>query len=203
MFDNVKNYMVLNNEETNEEHIGKIIEIDKESKKIKLRLVDDNRNLYYRRDKEIEVLVPKESNLYCFHSLVIYYDVLERIITIEYPEELTKVIKRKHKRYDINLPIDIQTEYHQLPSISFDLCLGGISFLASPKFVLKDEIVIKLKDESLKDEEFKVRLLSKKEFKYQGKDYILYGGEFINLQKDSFEKLILFLGTKGKNLTKS
>lgn len=196
MFDNIKNYMILRNEDTPEEHLGKVIEIEKSTRKIKLQLIDDNKNLYYRRDKEIEVIMPKEVELYCFKSFVIYYDILEKIITIEYPEELNKIITRKHRRYDINIPIDIETSSHVLPSISFDLGLGGIGLLVSNQYQLDEEVVIKIKSPKLSEEEFKVRILSQKDFRYKGKDYLLYGGEFINLKKEAFEKLILFLNER-------
>lgn len=196
MFDNVKNYMILRNEDTPEEHLGRVIEIEKNTRKIKLQLIDDNKNLYYRRDKEIEVIMPKEEELYCFKSFVIYYDILDKIITIEYPEELNKIITRRHKRYDINIPIDIEMSAHVLPSISFDLGLGGVGLLVNSQYVLNDEIIIKIKSPKLIQEEFKVRVLSKKEFRYKGKDYLLYGGEFINLKKDAFDKLIIFLNER-------
>lgn len=200
MLDNIKNYMMIRSDETIEEHLGKVLELDKNTKKIKLQLIDDNKNLFYRRDKEIEVVIPKESDLFCFKSFVIFYDVLERTIIVQYPEELNKVIKRGHKRYDINIPIDICTDSHSLPSISFDLGLGGIGILVNPQFTLEEEIQIKIKDQNLVNEVFKVRVLSKKEFKYKGKDYILYGGEFINLKKEAFEKLMLFLNVRNNQI---
>lgn len=196
MFDTIKNYMILRNEDTPEEHVGKVIEIEKGTRKIKLQLVDDNKNLYYRGNKEIEVIMPKEVELYCFKSFVIYFDVLDRIITIEYPAELNKIIKRGHKRYDINIPVEIEVNTHKVPSISFDLGLGGIGLLVNSSYELNEEVVIKIKTEKLVNEEFKLRVLNKKDFKYKGKDYLLYGGEFINIKKEAFEKLILFLNEK-------
>lgn len=203
MLDNIKNYMMIRSDETIEEHLGKVLELDRNTKKIKLQLIDDNKNLFYRRDKEIEVVIPKESDLFCFKSFVIFYDVLERTIIVQYPEELNKVIKRGHKRYDINIPIDICTDQHCLPSISFDLGLGGIGILVNPQFALEEEIQIKIKDQNLANEVFKVRVLNKKEFKYKGKDYILYGGEFINLKKEAFEKLMLFLNRRNNQILES
>jgi len=196
MFDTIKNYMILRNEDTPEEHVGKVIEVEKGTRKIKLQLVDDNKNLYYRGNKEIEVIMPKEVELYCFKSFVIYFDVLDRIITIEYPAELNKIIKRGHKRYDINIPVEIEVNAHKVPSISFDLGLGGIGLLVNSSYELNEEVVIRIKTEKLINEEFKLRVLNKKDFKYKGKDYLLYGGEFINIKKEAFDKLILFLNEK-------
>ena len=86
MFQKIENYLILKNSENFEEHIAKIIELEKESRKIKLQLIDENKNIYYKRNKELEVLIPHDKELFLFKSSVIYYDILDKIVTIEYPE---------------------------------------------------------------------------------------------------------------------
>ena len=41
MFQKIKNYLILKNSENYEEHIAKIVELEKRSRKIKLRLIID------------------------------------------------------------------------------------------------------------------------------------------------------------------
>ena len=64
MFQKIENYLILKNSENFEEHIAKIIELEKESRKIKLQLIDENKNIYYKRNKELEVLIPHDKELF-------------------------------------------------------------------------------------------------------------------------------------------
>lgn len=196
MFRKSKNYLILKNAETPEEHLGRIVDIDKHSRKLRLELVDENKNRYYRRDKEIEILVPMEKDLYSFKSNVIFYDVIDKIITVEYPEEINTIIRRKYKRFDLQLALDIQFHEHIIPSISYDLGLGGIAFLVHPHFELENTVKIKIKSDLLQDIFYDVKIVNKKVFRYNGNDYFLYAGEFCELEGERFDKLLIFFSDK-------
>lgn len=195
MFENVKNYLIIKNEDTTEEHLGKIIEIEKKNRKIKLQLVDENKNIYYRRERTLDIMVPMETELYCFKSSVLFYDIIEKIMTIEYPAEVSKVIKRNHRRYDINVALDILLGDHIIPAITYDIGLGGIGFLINNSYYLENDIIIKIKAEDFNVDYLHIKILNKREFRYKGKDYLLYGSEFIELKTDQFDKLVLFFNT--------
>ena len=192
MFQKIKNYLILKNSENYEEHIAKIVELEKRSRKIKLRLIDENKNIYYKRNRELEVLIPQDKELFFFKSSVIYYDILEKIITIEYPNEIDKILRRQHIRYDINVALDIVLETHTIPSISFDMSLGGLSFIINHNIELDDIIPLKIKVEELIESEFQVKIVNKKDFRYKGKNYLMYSGEFFKLEQESFDNLLFF-----------
>ena len=64
MFQKIENYLILKNSENFEEHIAKIIELEKESRKIKLQLIDENKNIYVMNyssldSEKIELIVKK------------------------------------------------------------------------------------------------------------------------------------------------
>lgn len=196
MFQKIDNYLILKNAENIEEHIAKIIEVEKENGKIKLQLIDENKNIYYKRNRDLEVLIPHDKELFLFKSSVIYYDVLEKIITIEYPIEIDKILRRQHTRYDINVALDVILDSHVIPSISFDMSLGGLAFIINNHIELNDIIPIKIKADELVDNEFKVKIVNKKDFRYKGKDYLMYSGEFYELDKVSFDNLLFFFNRK-------
>ena len=192
MFQKIENYLILKNSENFEEHIAKIIELEKESRKIKLQLIDENKNIYYKRNKELEVLIPHDKELSLFKSSVIYYDILDKIVTIEYPNEIDKILRRQHTRYDINVALDIFLDSHVIPSISFDMSLGGLACIINNHIDLNDIIPIKIKIEELAEKEFKIKIVSKKDFKYKGKNYLMYSGQFFELEQESFHRLLFF-----------
>lgn len=192
MFQKIENYLILKNSENYEEHIAKIVELEKESRKIKLQLIDENKNIYYKRNRELEVLIPQNKELFFFKSSVIYYDLLEKIVTIEYPNEIDKIRRREHIRYDINVALDVVLDSHIIPSISFDMSLGGLAFIINNNIELDDIIPIKIKTEELMENEFRVKIVSKKDFRYKGKNYLMYSGEFFELEQASFDNLLFF-----------
>lgn len=192
MFQKIENYLILKNSENYEEHIAKIVELEKGSRKIKLQLIDENKNIYYKRNRKLEVLIPQDKELFFFKTSVIYYDLLDKIVTIEYPNEIDKIRRREHIRYDINVALDVILDLHIIPSISFDMSLGGLAFIINNNIELNDIIPIKIKTEELMGNEFKIKIVNKKDFRYKGKNYLMYSGEFFELEQKSFDSLLFF-----------
>lgn len=192
MFQKLKNYLIIKSSDTEEEHLAKIVDLEKDTRKIRLQLIDEKKNIYYKRNKDLDVLIPHDKELFFFKSTVIFYDILEKIVTIEYPNEIDKVIRREHKRYDINVELEILLDSHSIPSISFDMSLGGLAFIINNHIELDDIIPVKFKTDELDINELQVKIVNKRDFRYKGKDYLLYSGEFYQLNQDNFDKLLLF-----------
>jgi len=191
MLEKINNYLILKNPITMEEHFGKILDVDKHNK-IKVKLIDDYNTNHYLKNREIEILIPFGTKLYHFVSTITFYDILEKTITINYPENIDKEINRKHKRYDINLELEIYKENHIIPSISYDISLGGLAFIVNDDIKFEETICLKIKVNNLKDIILKVEIIHAKRIRYDKKYYLLYSGQFIDFSKDEFDKLSLF-----------
>lgn len=192
MLEKVENYLILKNPITLEEHIGKILNVEKDSRKIKLQLVDEKNTRYYKNNKEVEILIPYEEKLYHFKTVIIYFDIIEKILTIEYPEKIDDEIIRKYKRYDINLALDIFLKNHIVPSISYDISLGGIAFIINDNIEMAEILSLKIKTEDLEEFIFKVRVIHVKNIRYKKQDFLLYSAEFCNPSEEEFETLFVF-----------
>lgn len=193
---NNKSYLILKNQENNEEHLGEICGIYKELHKIQIRLIDEEKNIFYGKNRDLEVMIPLETELFCFNTTIIFFDIIEKIITISYPEEISEVIRRKFKRYNLNIALEIELGAHLVPSISYDVSLGGISFLTNSQCVLGDKITLKFKLDPFKNLDVNVKILRKKNFIFRGKYFLFYAGEFINLEKEMSEKLEKYLNVE-------
>ncbi len=172
MFQKIENYLILKNSENFEEHIAKIIELEKESRKIKLQLIDENKNIYYKRNKELEVLIPHDKELFLFKSSVIYYDILDKIVTIEYPNEIDKILRRQHTRYDINVALDKSYRLEDLINELFEVARYN-----SEKIILeKEDLDIRLMFEQIIDDFYPVLVVQEKNIHLnQDEDITLYG----------------------------
>ena len=190
---NNKSYLILKNQENNEEHLGEICGIYKDLHKIQIRLIDEEKNIFYSKNKSLEVMIPLDTDLYCFNTTVIFFDIIEKVITISYPEEISEIIKRKFKRYNLNIALEIELGTHMVPSISYDVSMGGISFLTNSQCVLGDKITLKFKMDPFKNLDIDVKILKRKKFIYQGKSSLFYAGEFIHLKKEMSDKLDEYL----------
>ncbi len=80
-----------------------------------------------------------------------------------------------------------------VPSISYDVSMGGISFLTNSQCVLGDKITLKFKMDPFKNLDIDVKILKRKKFIYQGKSFLFYAGEFIHLKKEMSDKLDEYL----------
>ena len=112
---------------------------------------------------------------------------------ISYPEEISEVIRRKFRRYNLNIALEIELGAHLVPSISYDVSLGGISFLTNSQCVLGEKITLKFKMDPFKNVDVDVKILRRKNFIYRGKYFLFYAGEFINLKKEISDKLEKYL----------
>lgn len=189
----IKSTLILKNNETSEEHFGKILDINKEMKKIRIQLLDEEKYIYYKRYIEIELIIPIETDIYHFKTSVIYYDIIDKIVTITYPEEVSEIIKRKYERFNLNIALDIVLLEHVIPSISYDLCVGGISFLANYTLILDNKIKIKIKVEEFKDDYFNALILNKKTFSFKGNHFLFYSAKFIDLSDEMSRKITDYL----------
>lgn len=186
MLEKMNNYLIIKNPITLEEHFGKILNIEKNHKKIKLQLVDENNTYHYSKNCDIEILIPVSNKLYHFISTITFIDVLDKIITIDYPENVDKEISRLHTRYDLNVALDIYLENHVIPSISYDISLGGIAFIVNEDVNLQGIISIKIKTEKLKDICFQINLIHFKHIKHDRKSFLVYSGEFCNTSNTDY-----------------
>ena len=162
---NNKSYLILKNQENNEDHLGEISGIYKDLHKIQIRLIDEEKNIFYSKNKSLEVMIPLDTDLYCFNTTVIFFDIIEKVITISYPEEISEIIKRKFKRYNLNIALEIELGTHMVPSISYDVSMGGISFLSNSQCVLGDKITLKFKMDPFKNLDIDVKILKRKKFR--------------------------------------
>lgn len=151
------------------------------------------KNIYYKRYIEIELIIPIETDIYHFKTSVIYYDIIDKIVTITYPEEVSEIIKRKYERFNLNIALDIVLLEHVIPSISYDLCVGGISFLANYTLILDNKIKIKIKVEEFKDDYFNALILNKKTFSFKGNHFLFYSAKFIDLSDEMSRKITDYL----------
>mgnify|MGYP003590419064 CR=1 FL=1 len=190
---NNKNYLILKNQENNEEHLGEIYSIYRDLHKIQIKLIDEEKNIFYVKNRDLEVMIPIGTELFCFNTTVLFFDIIEKVITISYPEEISEVIRRKFRRYNLNIALEIELGAHLVPSISYDVSLGGISFLTNSQCVLGDKITLKFKMDPFKNLDVDVRILRRKNFIYRGKYFLFYAGEFINLKKEISDKLEKYL----------
>lgn len=202
MLSNFKNFLILKSDETNEEHLAKIEHYDTNNKKLQLRLIDDEKNLSYRKGSNINVLIPDSEDLYKFQTEVIYYDIIERILSITYPEEVEVIHRRKEKRFPLKLLIEAKIGESTLDSITFDISLSGLSFIAKTDKIchVGDYVEIKIKLEKSNIQNLWIKILNKRTIDYMDKTYILYGGEFEELSADSIDELLILLNENSINL---
>ncbi len=195
MIGKVDNYLILKSNETSEEHLARIVQVEKIEKKIKLVLIDEHKNIYFRRNKNVEVLIPVDQDLYTFNSPILYFDILERIMTIEYPEEVNMLRRRKHKRYPIKLAIEAYIGDTKIESFSSDISLGGLSFVtfSNKLFSIGDHIKLHFKTKSLGKLELWVEVINQRSIEIKGKKYFLNGGKFKEVSEKEIDVLAIFL----------
>ncbi len=195
MIGKVDNYLILKSKETNEEHLARIVEVEKEEKKIKLVLIDEYKNVFFRRNRNVDVLIPANQDLYTFSSPILYFDILERIMTIEYPKEINMLHRRKHKRFEIKIALDAFIGETQIESFSYDISLGGISFVTytDKLFSVGDYIKLLIKTKKLGGVELWVEVMNQRPININGKRYFLNGGQFDEINERELELLTIFL----------
>lgn len=195
MIRHFSNFLILKSDETEEEHLARIVDYDLENKKMRLSLIDNEKNKYYRRDKNIKVLIPANKDLYNFKSNILYFDIIERIMTIKYPDEIEIIHRRKNKRYPFKLPIEIEIGDTVVPSVTFDISLGGLSFAVKTTKICQIDDYIKIN--FCKTSQYLGgiwgKIVNHRESIYKGNTLHLYGAEFEDLDDRMLNKLILFL----------
>lgn len=195
MIGKIDNYLILKSKETNEEHLARIVEVEKIEKKIKLVLIDEHKNIFFRRNRSVDVLIPANQDLYTFNSPILYFDILERIMTIEYPKEINLLHRRQYKRYEIKVALEAYIGETEIESFSYDMSLGGISFvtLTNKLFSVGDYIKIQFKTRSLGSMELWVEVMNQREIDIKGKKYFLNGGKYDEIDEKQLEQLTIFL----------
>lgn len=195
MIEKFSNHLILKNNETSEEHIARIVSVEKKEKKIKLELVDEKKNIYYRRNREVNVLIPVKDDLYSFSTPILFFDILERVMTIEYPKAVLIRRRRTHKRLPLRVAIKVEMADTIFDSLTYDISLGGISFVTvSDKVCVIDDIVkVFLEVDSIKSKEYWIHISNKRPIELNGKNYTLYGGNFEDLSQEGLEELAFFL----------
>jgi c-di-GMP-binding flagellar brake protein YcgR len=90
--------------------------------KIKLQIINEEpRSIFlYTRDK-IDVGIPQRGGFCHFKSTVLYRDVIDHFIVIDYPQNIVKEERRQYKRLSIHLNISVGFDHkHNLIPASTD-----------------------------------------------------------------------------------
>lgn len=195
MFNHFSNFLILKSDETTEEHLAKIIDFDMENKRIRLSLVDEEKNNFYTRNKSIKIVIPTNKDVYSFETNIIYLDVLERIITIQYPENIEVVHKRKYKRYPFNFPIEVVMGDTTFPSITIDMSIGGLSFAIKTTKICQVEDYVKVNFSNTTPYlgGLWLKIVNHRESILNSHNVHIYGGEFEDLDNRMLNQLIVFL----------
>lgn len=87
--------------------------------KIKLQIINaEPRSIFlYSRDK-IDVGIPQKGGFCHFESTVLYRDVIEHYVIIDYPQNIVKEERRKFKRLALHLNINIGFDHEHILSNS-------------------------------------------------------------------------------------
>ena len=195
MISHFSNFLILKSHETNEEHLAKIIDFDMENKKIRLSLVDEEKNVYYTRNKSIKIIVPTNKDIYSFETNILNLDVIERIITIQYPENIEVVHKRKYKRYSFNFPIEVVMGDTTFTSITMDISIGGLSFAIRTTKICQVEDYVKINFSNTTPYlgGLWLKIVNHRESLLNNQNVHIYGGEFEDLDSRMLNQLIVFL----------
>lgn len=195
MLSNFKNFLILKNNISKEEHLGRIEYYDPNKKKIILQLIDEDKNLTFKKGSIIDVLIPANEDLFKFKATIIYYDIIERFLSVSYPDEIEVLHRRKEKRHPLKLLMEIKIGESIIESISFDISLSGLSFISKTDKIVQidDYVQIKIKLEKSHIDDLWLKVLNKREINYMGENYILYGGEFEDLSLANIDEIILLL----------
>lgn len=195
MFNYFSNFLILKSDETDEEHLAKIIDFDMDNKRIRLSLIDEEKNRYYTRNKNIKILIPANEDLYNFKTIILYFDVLERIMTIQYPEHIEVIHRRKFKRYPFKFPIEVTIGDTIVNSITFDISLGGLSFaIKSEKLCqVEDYVKINFPNSNPYIGGLWLKIVNHRETIFNGYTLHMYGCEFEDLDDRMLNQLTIFL----------
>lgn len=190
---NYPKYIILKNKENQEDHVGEISEF-KEGKFIKLKLTDTTKNKSFHRGVELEVILPKNNKIYIFDAFILYFDIIERILTIDYPENIRRLKRRKHKRYKIPIPIMVELEDELANTYTYDISVEGISFLVSPSIMFKSNSIIPVSfDLNENTLHVNLQLVNSRILYLNQKKFLLLGASFETLSTNDYNNLLNYI----------
>ncbi|MDN5304721.1 MAG: PilZ domain [Fusobacteriaceae bacterium] len=122
------------------EILGKIIRKEKKNR-LKIEFVGKGNLPFIQIKDEIEVGIPAKEGVYIFHTPVIYFDVIDRYIIVEYPTSIEKTNRRNYERHNIHINLEVIINGEVYKAISSDIGGGGVGFYTAHE-LKKDTTVI-------------------------------------------------------------
>ncbi|TDT72253.1 c-di-GMP-binding flagellar brake protein YcgR [Hypnocyclicus thermotrophus] len=127
----------------NYEYNGIIEKYDIKNHRITIKILAKNkRNIFLHKGDSIDIEISK-AGYYChFNTKIIYNDVIDHEIVVEYPETIFNDERRKYRRLTLRIEIDILKGNKNYKGLMENISLGGIAFMSSYNFDPSDIIYI-------------------------------------------------------------
>ncbi|TDT67414.1 c-di-GMP-binding flagellar brake protein YcgR [Hypnocyclicus thermotrophus] len=184
---NNSNLLILKKEDR--EILGKIVKNEKQKNKLKIEFVGKGTLPFIQVKDELEVGIPTKDGIYVFNSSVIYFDVIDRYIIIEYPTDIEKTNRRNYERHNIHINLEVIIEGEIYKAISSDIGGGGVGFYTAHNIEKGKTVIMNFQLGKHKYEG--ILGIIKSEMDTVHKNIKRYGIEYTNLEDDIREDILL------------
>lgn len=162
-------------------HIVDIISIDYASKKMILQVDKESYQNVFHMNNVVEIKIILGGKTYLFNSLIRFYDMINLVLIIDYPENMKEVALRKFNRHAFRVLLKLISPDKEIDAVTNDISSQGLSFYSQKNLSIGEEMMAIFAFSTDKPINIiNIKIANKRVVTFMRKNMNVYGAKFFN-----------------------